>query len=260
MKTELRVKLVQHTPEPEKLVAAAAKLCYSPLSGDEIMNDLDENNTKKFISMLMKLGHQSPVEHINFTFAIEGVSRTLTHQLVRHRLASYSQRSQRYVTEGQFQYIVPPEIEKNSIASKKYIEAMEYDQQIYDEITELLYEDHYKGFINEGKSVKAAKSAASKKAIEDARYVLPNSCETKIMVTMNARSLIHFFSVRCCNRAQWEIREMASLMLREAHEAAPNIFSNCGPACVAGPCPEGKMTCGKMDEMRKKYAYVKSNK
>lgn len=260
MKTELRVKLVQHTPEPEKLVAAAAKLCYSPLAGDEIMNDLDERNTEKFISMLMKLGHQSPVEHINFTFAIEGVSRTLTHQLVRHRLASYSQRSQRYVTEGQFQYIVPPEIVKNSAASAKYIEAMEYDQKVYDEITDLLFEDHYRLLIEEGKSEKMAKSAAGKKAIEDARYVLPNACETKIMVTMNARNLIHFFSVRCCNRAQWEIREMASQMLREAHAAAPNIFSNCGPACVSGPCPEGKMTCGRMDEMREKYSYVKNNK
>ncbi|SHI65853.1 thymidylate synthase (FAD) [Dethiosulfatibacter aminovorans DSM 17477] len=260
MKTELRVKLVQYTPEPEKLVAAAAKLCYSPLSGDEIMNDLDEENTEKFINMLMKLGHQSPVEHINFSFAIEGVSRTLTHQLVRHRLASYSQRSQRYVTEGQFQYIIPPEIEKNSAASAKFIEAMEYDQKVYDEITDLLYEGNYKRLVGEGKSENAAKSAAEKKAIEDARYVLPNACETKIMVTMNARNLIHFFSVRCCNRAQWEIREMASQMLREAHAAAPNIFSNCGPACVAGPCPEGKMSCGKIEEMREKYSYVKSKK
>lgn len=260
MKTELRVKLVQYTPEPEKLVAAAAKLCYSSLAADEIMNDLDENNTEKFIGMLMKLGHQSPIEHINFTFAIEGVSRTLTHQLVRHRLASYSQKSQRYVTEGQFQYIIPPEIEKNKIASAKFIEAMKYDQKVYDEIASLLFQDHYNLLIEEGKSDKVAKNTANKKAIEDARYILPNSCETKIMVTMNARNLIHFFSVRCCNRAQWEIREMSSQMLKEAHSVAPNIFSNSGPACVAGSCPEGKMSCGKMNEMRERYSYVKNSK
>lgn len=254
METKLRVKLIQYTPEPEKLVSAAAKLCYSSLSADEIMEDLTEENVNKFLNMLMKLGHQSPIEHVSFSFAVEGVSRTLTHQLVRHRLASYSQRSQRYVTEGQFQYIIPPAIEKDEHAKKLFIEAMEEDQKKYDEIASILKEKYIIQFINEGLSEKKAKSKAEKKAIEDARYVLPNACETKIMITMNARNLLHFFNVRCCNRAQWEIRELATQMLFQAKKVAPIIFKYSGPSCIKGPCPEGNMTCGKAKEMRKKFS------
>lgn len=257
METKLRVKLIEHTPNPEKLVAAAAKLCYSDLSGDEIMDDLTQEKAESFINMLMKLGHQSPVEHVSFTFAVEGVSRTLTHQLVRHRIASYSQRSQRYVTEGQLQYIVPPEIKKNPIAKKLFIEAMEYDQRTYDTITDILYRTHYENLISQGKKNNVASTSAKKMAIEDARYVLPNACETKIMVTMNARSLLHFFKLRCCERAQWEIRQMAYLMLLEVMKVAPGLFRNAGPGCVAGPCPEGALTCGKMNEIREKYSFTK---
>ncbi|MDP3386589.1 MAG: FAD-dependent thymidylate synthase [Eubacteriales bacterium] len=257
METKLRVKLVEHTPNPEKLVAAAAKLCYSDMSGDEIMEDLTQEKAENFINMLMKLGHQSPVEHVSFTFAIEGVSRTLTHQLVRHRIASYSQRSQRYVTEGQFQYVVPPEIKQNTLAEKRFVEAMEHDQKIYDEITDILYQTHYDRLIAEGKKISVASSSAKKMAIEDARYVLPNACETKIMVTMNARSLMHFFRLRCCERAQWEIRQMAYQMLIEVMHVAPGLFKDAGPGCAAGPCPEGTMTCGKITEVREKYSFTK---
>ncbi len=257
METKLRVKLVEHTPNPEKLVAAAAKLCYSDISGDEIMDDLTQEKAESFINMLMKLGHQSPVEHVSFTFAIEGVSRTLTHQLVRHRIASYSQRSQRYVTEGQFQYIVPPEIKKNPIAEKLFIEVMEQEQRVYDKMTDILYQTHYESLISQGKKESTASSSAKKMAIEDARYVLPNACETKIMVTMNARSLIHFFRLRCCERAQWEIRQMAYQMLIEVMKVAPGLFKNAGPGCVSGPCPEGTMTCGKITEIREKYSFTK---
>jgi thymidylate synthase (FAD) len=256
MNTELKVQLLSYTPEPEKLVAAAAKLCYSDLAAGEILTDLSEEGTEKFIKMLMKLGHQSPVEHINFSFSVEGVSRTLTHQLVRHRLASYSQRSQRYVTEGQFQYIIPPEIRKNEKACELFINAMEKDQKIYDEITELLYKEHYLRLTKEGLDENSAKKSAMKQSIEDARYVLPNACETKIMITMNARTLMHFFEVRCCERAQWEIREMALMMLKEVIKVSPNIFRNCGPGCIKGPCPEGPMTCGKMIEIREKYSFT----
>lgn len=253
METKLKVKLVAHTNEPEKLVSAAAKLCYSQLGADEIMDDLSEENVQKFLKMLMDLGHQSPIEHCSFSFAVEGVSRTLTHQLVRHRIASYSQRSQRYVTEGQFQYIVPPAINENEKARNLYIEAMENDQKVYDEIASILKLQYVEEYMKNGMSEKQANSTAEKRAIEDARYVLPNACETKIMITMNARTLIHFFNVRCCTRAQWEIREMAELMLKEVRTVAPNIFKNSGPSCVAGPCPEGKMTCGKIVEMREKF-------
>ncbi len=253
MEAKLKVRLVAHTPEPEKLVAAAAKLCYSQLGADEIMDDLSEDNVEKFLNMLMNLGHQSPIEHCSFSFAVEGVSRALTHQLVRHRIASYSQRSQRYVTEGQFQYIIPPAINENEKARKIYIETMENDQKAYDEIANILKAQYIEEYIKDGMSEKQAISAAEKRAIEDARYILPNACETKIMITMNARSLIHFFNVRCCTRAQWEIREMAELMLNEVKAVAPNIFKKSGPSCVAGPCPEGKMTCGKVIEMREKF-------
>jgi thymidylate synthase (FAD) len=253
MEAKLKVRLVAHTPEPEKLVAAAAKLCYSQLGADEIMDDLSEDNVEKFLNMLMNLGHQSPIEHCSFSFAVEGVSRALTHQLVRHRIASYSQRSQRYVTEGQFQYIIPPAINENEKARKIYIETMENDQKAYDEIANILKAQYIEEYIKDGMSEKQAISAAEKRAIEDARYILPNACETKIMITMNTRSLIHFFNVRCCTRAQWEIREMAELMLNEVKAVAPNIFKKSGPSCVAGPCPEGKMTCGKVIEMREKF-------
>ncbi len=253
MEANLKVSLVSYTENPEKLVAASAKLCYSQLGGDELMDDLTEEKTEKFLNMLMELGHQSPIEHCSFSFAIEGVSRTLTHQLVRHRLASYSQRSQRYVTEGQFQYIVPPAIASNEATKRLYIQAMEDDQKTYDEITNILKKQYVEEYVNAGMSEKKANSTAEKKAIEDARYVLPNACETKIMVTMNSRSLLHFFSVRCCERAQWEIQEMAEQMLFEVKKVAPIIFKKAGPACVKGACPEGSMSCGKVKEKREKF-------
>lgn len=258
MNAELRVKLVAHTPNPEKLVAAAAKLCYSDLPGDALFNDLSEDKASSFIDMLMSIGHQSPIEHISFSFSVEGVSRTLTHQLVRHRIASYSQRSQRYVTEGQFQYIIPPEIEQVQEARDLFIHAMQQDQKIYDDLSEMLYKKHKDTFIKEGIPEKRAASIATKKAIEDARYVLPNACETKIMLTMNARSLMHFFRLRCCERAQWEIREMAFQVLKEVMEVAPSLFKNAGPGCVVGPCPEGKMTCGNIIQVREKYKFTQN--
>lgn len=263
----LKVKLVEHTPNPEKIIAAAAKLCYSSSGVDDILDNLDEGNVNKFINMLLSIGHQSPIEHVSFTFAIEGVSRSLTHQLVRHRLASYSQQSQRYVKLKQFEYIIPPEIEKNEEAKQIFVSAMQKDQESYNKLVEILKKATLKLLkhqfiidrkinseeeINE-KDLKKLNSDAEKKAIEDARYVFPNACETKIITTMNARELMHFFNERCCSRAQWEIRAMASAMLIEAKKAAPLLFKYSGPKCVKGNCPEGKMTCGKAEEMRKLY-------
>lgn len=255
---KLKVTLVAHTENPEKVVAASAKLCYSQLGAEELMDSLSEDKTEKFLNKLVEIGHESPIEHVSFSFAVEGVSRVLTHQLVRHRLASYSQRSQRYVSEGEFDYIMPPEIKGNLEAEKIYIETMENDRKAYDDLAEKLYEGHLKDYMLENKVKledikKKDLNALHKRAFEDARYVLPNACETKIMISMNARSLKHFFNVRCCNRAQWEIREMANLMLAEVKKVAPNLFKNAGPSCVSGPCPEGNMTCGKMKEMRELY-------
>jgi thymidylate synthase (FAD) len=253
VEANLKVKLIAHTPEPEKLIASAAKLCYSRVGIDDIMENLTEENIQKFLNMLLSIGHESPIEHISFTFAVEGVSRALTHQLVRHRIASYSQQSQRYVKLEQFQYVVPPSIEAIPEAKELFIKTMENDQKVYNELVDMLLEGHIKKLVEEGYSEDKAKKMAEKMAIEDARYVFPNACETKIVFTMNARTLYNFFRHRCCNRAQWEIRRMADEMLKEVRKVCPTIFKNIGPSCLEGPCPEGAMTCGKIDEVRKKY-------
>lgn len=241
----LKVKLIEYTPNPEKVIASAAKLCYSAVGIEEIQENLTKESTEKFLNMLVSYGHESPIEHVSFTFAVEGVSRSLTHQLVRHRIASFSQQSQRYVRLNQFQYVVPPEIEKDSEAKAIFIKSMEEAQKSYDSIVEILK----KKYIEKGMK----QLSAEKKAIEDARYVFPNACETKIIFTMNARSLMNFFKHRCCNRAQWEIRALANEMLKQVKGVAPVLFKYAGPNCLGGTCPEGKMTCGQMIEVRKKY-------
>lgn len=238
MKTELKVKLISHTPEPERLIAAAAKLCYSESDASSIFDNLTPEAVERFLQRLTDMGHASPVEHANFTFSVEGVSRSLTHQLVRHRHASYSQKSQRYVTEGGFNYIVPPEIENDEDAGVEFLIAM-YDAQ-----------DHYNKIVES--LIQAGRT--EKEAYEDARYVLPNACETKIVVTMNVRELLHFFNVRGCNRAQWEIRELAYQMWLLCMDVAPNLFKNAGPSCLHGKCPEGAMSCGKSEEVRSKWS------
>lgn len=249
----MKVSLLSYTPQAEKIVASAAKLCYSQSGVEDIQEKLTDEETQKFLSMLMDLGHMSTIEHVSFTFAIEGISRVLTHQLVRHRIASYSQQSQRYVKLEQFEYIMPPAIENNVDAKKVFVDSMKKDQEAYNKITDILFDDYFKSFLENGMDEKNAKKNATKKAIEDARFVFPNACETKILVTMNARSLVNFFAHRCCERAQWEIRDMAQLMLYEAKKVAPTIFAASGPSCMAGKCPEGIMTCGKMVEIREKF-------
>ena len=266
----LKVKILAHTPEPDKGVAQAGKLCYSAVGVDEITQKLTEEEIARYVNMLANIGHESPLEHVSFTFAIEGISRACTHQIVRHRIASYSQQSQRYVKLEQFEYIIPPAIESNPEAKRIFIEAMERDQEAYDELVDLLLEDILidkhaadygsciKEVLKENPDAVPDRSKvldlyaenflkdyrkAEKQAIEDARYVFPNACETKIVITMNARSLLHFFNVRCCNRAQWEIREMATEMLKECKKIAPALFKKAGPDCVYGKCGEGKMSC-----------------
>ena len=247
------VTLLACTPEPEKLVAAAAKLCYSPSSIETIREGLTEEKTSSFVQMLAEIGHESPIEHASFTFGIEGVSRSLLAQITRHRIASYSVQSQRYVAEDSFAYVIPPEIEAIPEAKEEFLAAMREDQQHYERLTALLMEKHREQLLREGKTEKEAERAAEKRAIEDARFVLPNACETKMVCTFNARSLLNFFSHRCCNRAQWEIRDVACQMLELVREAAPHIFEKAGPPCLRGACPEGKMTCGKAAEVRRKF-------
>lgn len=249
----MRVELLSSTPEPEKLVAAAAKLCYSKTGAAGLKDALTAEQVAGFLQILTELGHDSPLEHMSFSFAVEGVSRVLTHQLVRHRMASYSQQSQRYVKLDQFEYIAPPAIKANPEALALFEAAMAADQKTYDELVDILQKGHVARLVSEGLDEKKARQQAEKMAIEDARYVFPNACETKIVVTMNGRSLINFFEHRCCERAQWEIRGLADQMLRLVREQAPTVFSHCGPKCLSGSCPEGRMSCGKMVQIREKY-------
>lgn len=217
----MHVKLLTSTPEPEKAVAAAARLCYAPIGADEIFAKMSTKQVKDLIGFLVKSGHHSAIEHASFTFAVEGISRACSHQLVRHRLASYNQQSQRYVAYDKPVFIVPPAIRKDAVKKRLFEKANAEAFRYYRELVEQGIEP------------------------EDARYLLPNATETKLVITMNARELFHFFTLRCCNRAQWEIRELADMMLKIAKKQAPTIFGSAGPGCVRGPCPEGKMTCGK---------------
>lgn len=252
-----KVTLLAHTPEPEKTVAAAAKLCYSPADIGTLMEGITDEKAASFLEMLAGLGHQSPIEHASFTFGIEGVSRALLAQITRHRIASFSVQSQRYVPEKEFSFVTPPEIAADEEAAALFQEAMESCGKYYDRIADLLKDKYYPLFLQQGKSEKAAASAAEKKAIEDARFVLPNACETKMVVTMNARSLMNFFHLRCCSRAQWEIRDVARQMVALVYPVAPHLFAQAGPPCLCGKCPEGKMSCGKMAEMRAEYEQLK---
>lgn len=245
-----KVTLLAYTPEPEKLVAAAAKLCYSSSSPQTLMDGLTLEKTESFLEMLQTIGHESPVEHVSFTFGIEGVSRSLLAQITRHRIASYSVQSQRYVREKDFQYVTPPEIAAIPEALELYEQTMAQIGESYDRLAAMLKQKHTGTLMAEGLDEKAAARKAEKMAIEDARFVLPNACDTQMVVTMNARSLLNFFRHRCCNRAQWEIREVAYQMLALVHEVAPTLFQNAGAPCICGNCPEGKMSCGHPDEVR----------
>lgn len=261
-----KVTLLTHTPNPEQTVAMAAKLCYSPTGIENIRDGLTEEKTTSFVNMLADIGHASPMEHASFTFGIEGISRACSHQLVRHRIASYSQQSQRYVDGESFEFVTPPEIENTERAYKAYKKVIDMQSEAYKEIRNALvaenikeqYGDKYTGTDEEVMNAfkednKSAYSALLKKANEDARFVLPNACTTKIVCTFNARSLHNFFAHRCCNRAQWEIRMVAEQMLLQCLKVAPALFKNCGPSCLFGKCPEGNMSCGKMKEVREKY-------
>ncbi len=246
----LKVTLIAHTPQPEHTVASAARLCYSGAEIHEVMEALTDEKAASFVDMLSEIGHESPIEHASFTFGIEGVSRSLLAQITRHRIASFSVQSQRYVKETMFAYVIPPEIEAIPQAKEEYIRAMEEDAKHYESLTATLKAAHKQKLTQNGMNDKEADRRAEKQAIEDARFVLPNACETKMMITMNARSLLNFFRHRCCNRAQWEIKALATEMLRCCLQVAPHLFKAAGAPCVSGPCPEGKMSCGDMKAVR----------
>jgi len=233
------VRLLHYPPEAEKLAAMAAKLCYSPAHIIDIADGLTPEKSAAFLKRIVDLGILSTVEHASFTFGIEGVSRTLLAQLTRHRIASFSVQSQRYVSYSEvgFGYVIPPAIRALGEDAVREFEAqMEQIQRWY---------DGWRQRLSDGES-----------ANEDARFVLPGACETRLMLTMNARELMHFFSLRCCNRAQWEIRELAWRMLALVSGVTPALFANAGPACVRGACSEGSMTCGKAAEVRKRHAEI----
>ena len=228
----LKVILIRHTLRPEETVALGAKLCYSKATVGELADRISQKDQSEFIDRLMSMGHESVLEHASFTFGIEGVSRALLAQLTRHRLASFSVQSQRYVSYEQgFGYIIPPKIrELGEDAVQEFQSQMNTMEQWYKSWQERL--------------------GHGEKSNEDARFVLPNACETRLIMTMNVRELRHFFSLRMCERAQWEIRQLAEAMHLLCLEAAPSLFKDAGPGCIRGKCPEGEKTCGKMNRKR----------
>ena len=230
---KLKVILLRHTLSPEETIALSAKLCYSKSTIEDLRDKISRKDQSEFIEKLMNMGHESVLEHVTFSFGVEGVSRVLLAQLTRHRIASFSVQSQRYVSyENGFGYILP-----DSIAALGEDAVQQYQKQM--DTIEGWYVDWQK------------KLGKGEKSNEDARFVLPNACETRLVVTMNVRELRHFFSLRMCNRAQWEIRKMVEEMFRICFETAPALFADAGPACIRGKCPEGEKSCGMAAEIRR---------
>ena len=230
-----RATLVAYTPDPVRVCALAARTCYSALPLDALMEKTSADQSD-FLRGVIRSGHHSVLEHASFTFYVSDVSRALLAQLTRHRIASFSVQSQRYVSlEEGFDYVVPPRIAAlGAEASERYQAQMAQMADWYREWQDAFGDDPG--------------------ANEDARFVLPNACATRLTMTMNARELLHFFSLRCCNRAQWEIRALAEQIYRLVLPIAPAIFEHAGPGCVRGACPEGKRSCGQAEAVRTRYA------
>jgi len=230
-----RVKLLSMTPHALAVIYTACRQCYSDGWADEIFakavrGEIPKEKQEELVRRVLASGHESVCEHVSFTFAISGISRACSHQLVRHRIASYSQQSQRYVKANNFYYIIPPTIAKRPHLKELFEKTMQQLQAAYNEIVAALEKEGIKG----------------EKAHQDARFLLPNACETRIVVTMNCRSLLNFFALRCCERAQWEIRAVANAMLKICKEKLPAVFEKAGPKCERlGYCPEGKHSCGR---------------
>lgn len=217
----IQVHLIAHTPYPDRTVAAAAKLCYSSSSVADIMDNIEPEHMRHFISHLLRSGHMSPFEHASFTFGIDGISRVCSHQLVRHRMASYSQQSQRYVSMDKPQFVTPVTLTEDKDLQKSFQDHCVAAHELYLHLVE---------------------SGIPK---EDARYLLPHGWRTRITVSMNARELHHFFRLRLCRRAQWEIQDLARRMLLAIKDVAPILFASAGPDCVVkGKCEEMR-SCGR---------------
>lgn len=223
-----RVELVRHSLDGEALVALAAKLCYAGGDLDSLLEKIAANDQRDFLRKVREMGHESVLEHVSFTFLTEGVSRALLAQLTRHRIASFSVQSQRYVSYHKgFGYVVPPSVRALGPDAVDEFAAQMAQMQAW-----------YEGWQQ--------KLGAN----EDARFVLPNACETRLLVTMNARELRHFFALRMCERAQWEIRSLARRMFELAYAKAPELFEDAGASCLRGSCPEGAKSCGKAELIR----------
>ncbi|MCK5681504.1 FAD-dependent thymidylate synthase [bacterium] len=225
------VSLLTYTPEAERVVATAARLCYADVDCQALTERSNPEDDQQMINKVLSIGHHGVLEHAVFSFAAEGVSRVLTHQLVRHRLASFAQQSQRYVAfDGGFDYETPKSIAAKPELAKRYADEMQRIAELYADLRQA-------GI-----------------AAEDARFILPNAAHSRLIMTMNTRELRHFFSLRCCRRAQWEIRDLATRMLLEVLKVAPALFKHAGPGCLTGTCPEGKMSCGSRTEVRAEFA------
>ena len=232
---KLKVILLRATPDPDEIVALGARLCYAQADVEALRERVERADQSAYVSRVMARGHLSVTEHASFTFAVEGVSRALLAQLTRHRLASFSVQSQRYVSVADgFDYVIPPSISAlGEEEEREFVRQMDTMHAWYRRWQEKL-------------------GGAGESANQDARFVLPNAASTRLVMTMNARELMHFFELRCCNRAQWEIREMAWQMLALCRKEAPALFAQAGPACLRGACPEGASTCGRADEVRRR--------
>ncbi|MDP2726254.1 MAG: FAD-dependent thymidylate synthase [Dehalococcoidia bacterium] len=216
----MQVALVRYTPQPEETIAAAARLCYSKVGAMEILKKMEPAQVDKLLDHLLTSGHLSPFEHASFTFAIEGLSRAASHQLVRHRLASYSQQSQRYVSLKKLDWVTPPTIQRKPELAAAFQDLVQDIHRFYCRM------------LDEGVPA------------EDARYILPNATCTNLVMTMNARELIHVCSVRLCLRAQWEIRELFTMVKAEVEKVSPRIGAELMIKCDRlGYCDE-KETCG----------------
>ncbi len=227
------VSLLTYTPEAERVVATAARLCYADVDCRALAERSNPEDDRQMIDKVLAIGHHGVLEHAVFSFAAEGISRALTHQLVRHRLASFAQQSQRYVAfDGGFAYETPPTIKADSELASRYHEEMQRIAELYTDLRQ------------------------SGIAAEDARFILPNASHSRLIMTMNARELRHFFRLRCCRRAQWEIRKLATAILVEVLKVAPALFQDAGPGCLKGTCPEGAMSCGEAVEVRREFAEI----
>lgn len=224
------VEVLAHTADPVRTVALAARLCYSGRDIGDLQAGLSDEEAGGLLDKLLSMGHLSALEHAQFTLGVDGISRACSHQLVRHRLASYSQQSQRYVRLNEIRAVVPPTVRERPAALAAFEEKLRELWGLYAHLVE--------------DGVPA----------EDARYLLPNACETKIVMSMNARELRHFFALRLCRRAQWEIRELAVAVLRAVLAKAPALFRGAGPGCLKGACPEGAYSCGQAAEVRQELS------